>query len=159
MNQKLVYAAVGPGVIALLLGVGSMNETPPLSLTVVGGDLTLTIDSAIAGSQPQSVTNTATRLDWATNGSENTFKITVFTACPGQSFSLYLVTTGVVEGTAQPERTLTDGMAAVDLVREIGKNITGTGTLQYRAEATVAQGTSATNGDDIHTVTFTLTAQ
>jgi len=50
-------------------------------------------------------------------------------------------------------------MAAIDLIQSIGKSVIGSGTLQYRAEATAAQGTSAANGDDVHTITFTLTAQ
>jgi hypothetical protein len=160
MYARLVVVTAQLGALGLLPVSIHVDSEPPLSLSVTGGNPTLTIDSAIAGSDPVAVTHNATSLGWSTNGSSNTFKIVVSTACPGQSFSLYVEATGVVEGTAQPEVSLVHGMAPSDLVRSIGKNKTGgAASLQYRAVATAAQGTSTENGDDVHTLTFTITAQ
>jgi hypothetical protein len=137
-----------------------------LSFTGGGGPLTLTISSATAGSQPNQVTDNASELTWDAEGA-GTAKITVSTSCPGQSFGLYVTLTVTswgsgTTGTEQSEITLSDGMLDTDLFRDIPTTLPGrqgTGTLTYRATATVAQGNSSDNGDDYHTVTYSITAQ
>lgn len=131
-----------------------------------GGPVSLTVNSAVAGSEPIDVSDNSTEITW-----DGDFgvpgKITVSTSCPSQAFQLYVLLTitswgsGTL-GTAQPEIQLTDGMLDTDIFRDIPTTAPGrqgVGTLTYRAAASVADGNSAENGDDLHTVTFTLLAQ
>lgn len=137
-----------------------------LTFSSGGGPLSLTVTSATAGSEPDDVSDATTELTW--NGDSGvTGKITVSTVCPSQSFSLY-VTLSVTSwgsgttGTEQSEVQLTDGMSDADLFRDIPTSAPGregVATLTYRASSTVAQGNSADNGDDVHTVTYTIVAQ
>jgi hypothetical protein len=129
------------------------------NLRVQGGNITLTIVTAVPGGQPVAVTNTAASLRYRTQTVLT--KITVQSACPVQRFTLKVVATAATGGTAQPEVTLVDGMAPTDLISSIptGNPKNRSATLQYSASATFDQGNSTELGSDIHTVTFTLIAQ
>ena len=131
-----------------------------------GGPVSVTVSAAVAGSEPTDVSDNSTEITWDGDFGV-TGKITVSTSCPSQAFQLFVLLTvtswgsGTL-GTAQPEIELTDGMLDTDIFRDIptaAPGRQGVGTLTYRAAATVAQGNSAENGDDIHTVTFTVLAQ
>jgi hypothetical protein len=128
------------------------------SVTMSGGNQTLTITTGIAGGQLTNVTNTSCTLTYGTGARIR--KITVQTTCAGQSFNLSVVATNVTRGTAQSAVTLVNGAAAVDFIRDIAANTTNaTCRLQYTASATFAQGCSTEVGNDVHTVTYTIITQ
>jgi hypothetical protein len=123
--------------------VNAINE-----IAVTGGDIVLTINSATAGSDPDSENDATTGLLWTTN--ETGKKITVETDNAAQNFTLKVVATGVTGGTAAAEVTLTT--TPTNYVTGIAETLGGC-TSSYTASATAAQGT----GSDVHVVTFTIT--
>lgn len=128
-------------------------------ILVVGGNITMNITTGAAGSQPVSVLNTATTLQYWKQ--LVLAKITVRTTCPGQRFNLQVVATGVTPAVAAPAVTLVDGALAVDFITDIKTTgpVSRTCTLNYTASATFAQGNSAELGNDVHAVTYTLQVQ
>jgi hypothetical protein len=124
--------------------VNAINE-----IAISGGSKTLTINAAVAGSNPTSVTNAQCNLAWTTN--ETSKKITVATNVSSPNFTLKVEGTSVSGGTSAGQVTLTD--SAQDFVTGVAETI-GNCTLFYTASATAAQGT----GSDVHTVTYTITA-
>jgi hypothetical protein len=128
------------------------------SLTLNGGNISLNITSGtVSGLIP--VGNSATSLRY-----RRTFwtqKVTVRTNCPGQRFNLNVVASNVTSGTAAPTVDLVQGMLDTDIITNIpfGFFSFATATLNYQASATSAQGNSTELGNDVHTVTYTLTAQ
>ncbi len=131
-----------------------------------GGTINLQIETATAGSEPNSATDNFTELSWDADYGV-TSKVTVTTTCPSQNFSLFVELTVTTYGTGsvgteQGEIELINGMLDTDMLRDIpllSPGRVGSGTLTYRAVATVSDGNSNENGDDVHTVTYTLTAQ
>lgn len=124
--------------------VSAINE-----LLIIGGNVTLTINTATAGSEPDdAVDSTTADVVWTTNAENK--KITIESNLAAPNFTLKAVAQGVSGGTAAPEVTVTD--TAADFVTGIAKTI-GVCDIQYTAQATAAQGT----GSDVHTITFTLT--
>lgn len=130
-------------------------------ILVNGGNVTLSITTGTAVSEPAPVVDaTTTTIDH--DGRKRVTKITVSTVCPSQKFTLKVLATGdSAGGIAAPEVTLVDGMPAMDFVTDIprGKKGNGTVTVQYTASATYADGNSVDLGDDVHTVTYTLLNQ
>ncbi len=117
-------------------------------LAVTGGDITLSLNTATPGSDPDDDTDATTGLLWTTN--EASKKITAATDNAGATFTLRVTATGVSGGTTSGEITLST--TATDYVTGVATT-TGGCTSSYRASATAAQG----NGSDVHVVTFTLT--
>jgi hypothetical protein len=129
------------------------------SITINGGNQTMTITTGIADGQLVDVVNTSCTLTYSTNRNRIR-KITVGTACPSQNFNLSVVATNVTGGTAQAEVNLTNGMASTDLIRDIPASTNNaTCRLNYTASATFAQGNSTDFGNDVHTVTYTIVRQ
>lgn len=125
----------------------------------VTGNKTVTITTAVIGSEPTPVIDNST-LSYKRRAKIT--KVTVGTSCPGQNFTLKVLAVSPTAGTAAPEVTLTDGMLAVDFIINIPSGSTGTwrtATLRYTASSTFAQGNSAEFGNDVHSVTYTLIAQ
>lgn len=131
-----------------------------------GGPISLTIESAIAGSEPLDATDNSTEIYWDANFGVPA-KLTVTTIAPGQNFNLFLLLSVpdqglAAQGVVQPELQLIDGMLDTDILTAIPSTLPGRqgfGILEYRASATVADGNSTEHGDDSHIVTFTLLAQ
>ncbi len=135
--------------------------SPDLSraqLSVAGGNQTLSITTAVPGSQPTSVVNTACTLNYQKQSAIS--RITVSTSCPGQKFGLSVVATSVTLGVAAPQVTLLNGGPAMNLITNIPKTGAKNGSciLQFTASATFSQGTSADFGDDVHAITYTILA-
>lgn len=155
------FIALLTGVLCLgLVGLALAGNTDNHSVTVQvnainevaisGGGITLTINSATAGTEPDAVGDSTTcDLNWTTN--ESSKKITVATDNGAQNFTLKVWAKGVTGGAAAAEVTLST--TATEFVSGIA-NTTGGCGLRYIASATAAQGT----GSDAHTVTYTLTA-
>jgi hypothetical protein len=124
--------------------VSAINE-----VGITGGNITLTINTATPGQDPDDATdNTTCDLSWTTN--ESTKKITVETDLASPKFELKVVAQNVTGGTAASEVTLST--TAADFVTGISTT-TGTCDLAYTASADASDGT----GSDVHTVTYTLT--
>ncbi len=129
-------------------------------MTIQGGNISMTISTGAAGGEPTPVTDATIALRFKLQTSLT--KITVRTTCPGQRFNLAVVASSVPVGTPAPEVSLIDGMFDVDLIVSIPPkppNANQTATLLYTASSTFAQGNSAELGNDVHTVTYTLTDQ
>lgn len=127
---------------------------------VQGGNVTLTVSTGTPGGDPLPVSISTTTLRWSQE--RVITKITVSTVCPGQKFTLRTVATGIGGGgNAAPEVTLQNGMLATDFVTDIPARRPNNGscTVRYTASATFEQGNSSDLGDDVHTVTYTITAQ
>jgi len=143
----------------LLLSVGGISGAYS-QLTILGGNINMTVTTGVAGGEPIAVTNATISLRYRLQN--RITKITVRTSCPGQRFNLAVVATSVPQGTAAPQVTLTNGMLAVDLIVSIPRrppNTNQTATLLYTASSTFAQGNSAELGNDVHTITYTLLDQ
>ena len=157
--RKLIVGMAVLGAVLGLIGLAIAANTADHTVTVTveaineaaitGGDLTLTINSATAGSEPDdAVDNTTCDLAWTTN--EAAKKITVETDLAAPTFALKVLAQNVTGGTAAAEVTLST--TATNFVTGVATT-TGGCDLQYTASATAAQGT----GSDVHTVTYTLT--
>ncbi|MDQ1329455.1 MAG: hypothetical protein QG641_2745, partial [Candidatus Poribacteria bacterium] len=130
----------------LIVGISIMSSQSVSASSInVSGNATLTINSATAGQQPGSVTNSTTTLTW--NGIVANTSVAVSTNIASPKFTLKVLATSVDGGTAAPEVTLTT--TAQTLV-----NVTDNGscTLKYTGSTTISAGV----GTDIHTITFTL---
>ncbi|MGA1794770.1 MAG: hypothetical protein ACMUIL_02825 [bacterium] len=130
--------------------VAAINE-----LAITGGNITLTIDTAVAGSNPTDDTDSTCSLDWTTNQTARKITVETSVAVPPQLFSLTVDAAVTLGGGIEPGPaiTLTHGAGASDFITGVATELGGA-TLTYSASATAAQGT----GSDVHTVTFTLTA-
>lgn len=124
--------------------VSAINE-----VDITGGNVSLTIDSAVAGSNPDAVTDSSTAdLAWTTN--EQTKKITVATSLADVNFPLSVTATDVTGGVSGGAVVLST--TAQDFVTGISETIGSCG-LSYSASAPASAGT----GVDTHTVTYTIT--
>lgn len=143
----------------LLAGTVRANGAASHTVTVIvepinevsleGGDLTLRIDTAEAGREPDAALDGGARLLWTTN--EQNRKITVATDRESSNFQLTLQAVGVSGGVSA-------GVVALestprDLIVGISTTV-GSADLLYTASATSADG----HGTEVHTVSFTITA-
>ncbi len=157
-----------PAILVLLLAVQSSDSASAqqLMFSSGGGPLMLTISTAVAGSQPVGVSDNSTQIFWDADFGV-TSKMTVSTSALTQSYRLYILLTVTswasgTMGSPQPEIELIDGMLDTDILRDIPPTAPerqGFGTLRYRAASLVTDGNSVENGDDLHTITFTIVAQ
>lgn len=136
------------------------GRTRAQDIQITGGNISMTVSSAVIGQEPAAVTDVSVSLRYR----RQTFlsKITVATICPGQRFNLSVVALSAGSGTVAPAANLTNGMLATDLIVNIPAKPPAnfqTANLQYTASATFAQGNSTELGNDVHTVTYTIIAQ
>jgi hypothetical protein len=158
MKRTLLVLTVGVLLTLGLIGVveaadnASHNVTVTVTaiseIAITGGNITLTISTAAAGSNPPYAVNGACGLNWTTN--EDDQKITVEADAVSLLHTLKVIATGASIGTPSAERTIT--VAPQDIVTGIGKSIGGC-TLNYTAIATAAQGVSSV----VHAITYTIT--
>lgn len=123
-------------------------------MVLLGGPVELYVDgSTVVGGQSVA-SDTSTLLLWV--GRRRPKKITVETNAPGQVYTLRVEVVGAIgRASAQPPVTLVDGMFPQDLVRDIRNRQSGVGFVRYTASVAPGQG----SGEDVHTVTFTMTDQ
>ena len=145
--------------MALMIASATRTSAVAQPIQITGGNLSMSITTAIAGQQPTSVTNTTASLRYRRQTLPT--KITVATTCPGQRFSLAVVATSATGGTPAPQVNLVNGMAATNFITGIPRTGTNIKTciLRYTASARFDQGNSAELGNDVHTVTYTLVSQ
>jgi hypothetical protein len=143
------------GMVGYVMASNTDNHTVTVQVNAInevaisGGNITLTINTATAGSEPDDATdNTTCDLLWTTNQASK--KITVATDQGSPTFTLKVVAQNVSGGTAASEVTLST--TATDFVTGVATT-TGNCDLSYTASATASDGT----GSEVHTVTYTLT--
>ncbi len=122
--------------------VEAINE-----LAISGGDIVLTIASAVQGQDPDPVSNSDASLNWTTNESDK--KIVVETDLAAPLFDLSVEASNISGGTAAGSVAIST--TAQDFVTGISLT-SGDCSLLYTAEAEAADGT----GTDVHNITYTL---
>lgn len=111
----------------------------------------LTIASAIAGEQPQEVTDSLSTCAITTNGANKRITASIDTAMPAYVTLKVHVAAPSGSGTSQGDVTLTT--SAADVVTGISNVVDSSPTITYKLSATVQAGVLST---DTRTVTFTL---
>ena len=139
-----------------VLAVIAVAECKAQKIIVNGGNQTLTITTAVPGSQPTSVVNTSCTLTYKKQSVVS--RITVAANCTGQRFNLSVVATNVTKGTAAPAVNLVSGAPAANLITAIPRTGANTGscTLQFTASSTFSQGNSSDLGNDVYAITYTI---
>ena len=157
LRMSLVIMLVLFGMMDIVGAVTTDNHQVTVQVNAINelaispkNNITLTISTATAGSEPDPVTDETCGLLWTTN--ETGKKITVETDLNQQDFTLKVVATSVTGGIAASEVNFSVvGTTATDFVTSISETV-GSCTLKYTASATAAQGT----GSDVHTITYTI---
>ena len=121
------------------------------NVAITGGNVTLTINSAVAGSDPTDASDATAGLTW--DSDEGSKKITVVSDLGSPSFTLRVKATGLTDGTSAGQVTVIN--SAQDFVTGIPVTVSGGCTLSYTASATATQGT----GSDAHTITYTIMSE
>ena len=155
----VLSAALCLGLLGVVMGGSSANHAVTVTASAIneasisGGSITLTINAATAGSDPDAVGDSLTcDFLWTTN--EASKKITVGTALASYSYSLKVKALSPTSGSAAAEVTL-DDTDAHDFVTGVGTSA-GQCDLRYIGSATAAAGT----GSDEHTtVPYTIAAE
>ena len=125
-------------------------QVDPINEIGVTGTVTLLINSASAGSDPDEVfDNTSSDLNWTTNQASK--KITVSTNLAAPNFTLPVFAENINSANATAAGEILLSTVAADFVTNLA-NEAGGCDLRYSAAATAAQG----SGQDVHTVTFTI---
>lgn len=137
--------AADTGSHTVTVTVSAINE-----VAISGGNVALAIDSGDTSGPAAASDATTADLLWSTN--ESNKKITVATNLAAIDFPLTVEATNVTGGTSGGPVTLST--TAQDLVTGISLTA-GTADLSYAASATAAAGT----GSNVHTVTYTITAE
>jgi hypothetical protein len=130
------------------------------SLSVTGGDIVLTISTAVAGGNPDSVSNEVSGLSYGTN--PQTYKITARTSLAAPLFTLMVLVKNIQTGGSGSGGTAQSQITLSTTDQDVVVGVTGgtlanphTCTLEYTASATAAQGT----GNDVNTITYTIVKQ
>ncbi|MCK5534199.1 hypothetical protein KAI68_03710 [bacterium] len=162
--KKLLIILITIGIAFQINGIAmaANNDNHQVSIMVVainelaitGGNITLTINTATAGSGLNNVTDNTCALDWTTNSGTNK-KVT------GQLDTDYLagitlavnITVAGGNGTSQGNQTLISA-SAVDLVTGMHNEFVSGNTLGYTASAPTVSPVSETK-----TVTYTVIDQ
>jgi hypothetical protein len=157
--KKPIISTVGALTLCLLATFTWAGETDNHQVTVVvnpineiavtGGNITLNINTATAGNEPNAATDRTCDLLWTTN--ETYKKITVVSSLAKIRYTLIVAAKNLNSGTTMSEVIV--GPQAVDFITNISKT-TGSCDLQYVANATAAAGAYT----ETHTtVIYTLT--
>ncbi len=153
LKSVLIVTLLTIGGLSVAFAATSDNHTVTVTvnaineIAITGGSVTLTINSATAGVDPNNDVDATTGLLWTSNQTGK--KATIQSDLAGPNFTLKAVATGVTGGTAASEVTVST--TAQDFITGIATT-TGSGTIQYTGMATSAEGT----GSDIHTITITI---
>jgi hypothetical protein len=153
--KKIVTLALALSATAPAFAASSADHTVTVTVAAInevaitGGNVSLTIDSGSVSGPASASDDTTADLSWSTN--EASKKITVATSLEAPKYTLTVAAQNVTGGTSTGSVTLST--TPQDLVTGIS-NTAGTADLAYQATATNDAGT----GSDVHTVTYTITA-
>ena len=137
-------------VIAQIVWAG---VAPSATLSVRGGNVTLLLATATAGQEPDpAVYVAANALKYRKGNFDPPQKITAETDLGTPLFDLKVEAIGLRSGISTGELTL--ATTAQDLITNITRKGARSCDLRYTLEAQVSDGT----GMDVHTVTYTITA-
>jgi hypothetical protein len=143
----------------LLIAATPFKDAFGADISVLNGDVNLSILSAVAGQEPSSTINETRLLQWSTLALDPTKKITAQTSLGSPKFLLTARAVNITagDGTAVGEVVLTTSASdfVVDIPAGIPAGDPATCTLRYTASATASDGT----GTDLHTVTYTIMDQ
>ncbi len=98
-------------------------------------------------------TDESARMNWTKVSTLS--KVTVSTYAPGQQYNLLVEAVNPKRATSMGEVQLSDGAPAMDLVRDIQTRGGGHADLRYTTHVTASE----SHGQDVHTITYTLTVQ
>jgi len=123
---------------AVLLVIASRTVASQ-TITVAGNPATLTVTSAITGSQPTAVSSSTSFTITTPNPGGRTYKITaqLASALPA---GVSIIATMTAPAGATSVGGVSLSTAAQDMVTGIGRNVTFTGTITYQLVATTAAG-------------------
>jgi hypothetical protein len=150
LTASLAYASDSDS-HTVTVNVAEINE-----VEIVGGNVTLNIDSGTAESGPESAADSSTSLFWSTN-SADTKKITVETNLAAPLFTLSVE----AQNLAGSGNDIGSSAGRVFVSTTPQDFVTGIeqaeahATLAYLAEAEASDGT----GSDVHTITYTIIDQ
>lgn len=118
----------------------------------VSGAITMTINSATAGQQPDPVQDATSTLDYTTNSASNKKITAAYTVADATGITLETTVTST-SGNSAGQQTL--GTVAVDVITFLSQCVDAGETITYDATATV----DALVGDHVFTVTYTMVDQ
>jgi len=158
-----IFAIVLLAMVSVELCQAGQNDNHSVTVAVatineirVDNDVTLNIETATAGSNPDAVSDDATaHLYWSTNAKENTKKITVKTSLATFLHTL-IVQAQNIDGTGSTAGTAASPVTITNTDKDL---ITGIKQTAAHCDLNYSANTTAVNGDDdeVHTITFTIT--
>ncbi len=162
--KKSIIVLITIGLILLISGIvmAANTDNHQVTITVVavnelaitGGNITLTINSATAGSGLNNATDNTCALDWTTNSSANKKVTGQLDTDYSAGIALAVnVTVAGGNGASAGQQTLISA-SAVDVVTGMHNEFVSANTLGYTASAPTASPTSETK-----TVTYTILDQ
>jgi hypothetical protein len=130
----------------LTVTISAINEID------VSGNLSITIDTATAGQQPNSETDSTSTLSYTTNSATDKKITAQYSVVGGDTGITIEATADSASGTSQGQQTVISA-GAVDLIRDLTQCADAAQQLEYEVTATV----DATVGNHVFTITYTLT--
>jgi len=123
---------------AVLLALASRTVASQ-TISVAGNPAALTVTTAIIGAQPTPVSSSTNYTITTPNPANRTYKVTaqLSAALPA---GVSIVATATAPAGATPAGAVTLSTTAQDLVTNIARNVTYTGTITYQLVATVSAG-------------------
>ncbi len=147
------------GLALLVAAVMLFGDASGADISVLNGDVNLTISSAIAGQEPSPAMNETGQLQWSTLLLDPTKKITAQTSLGSPKFTLTARAVNISGGDGTAVGEILVVTSASDFVVDIPAGISvgdpGTCTVRYTASAAASDG----NGTDLHTITYTIIDQ
>ncbi len=135
--------------IALVL-FGLHASAASQTLAIHGGlQIELVMDPVYA----PTASNGSARISW--NKASTRSKLIVSTFAPGQRYDLSVEAENAKRAISTGEVQLSDGAPAMDFLRDVEARRAGHADLRYRTQVTANEST----GQDVHTITYTLTVQ
>lgn len=138
--------------VAALLLVSSSRAVVAQTIGVSGNPGALVVNSAVAGSEPTTVSNGTTTYTVVTPAANRTYAITAQLNSPMPAGTTLTVTLAAPAGATSVGPVSLD-MTARNVVTGVGRNVNATRSITYQFSATVAAGVIPTS---TRTVTLTV---
>ena len=153
MRRNLFSSLLVPVTAVLLVSLAATSAGLAQSITLSGGNIQLTFATPAAGSDLSDVVdNTSCSLSWSKPSGPPALKITVQGNIPPASANAALTVSAINTSGGSSTGIVELTVAAKPLVT--GLVLTSGGCdLEYTASANLSDGT----GNDVHTITFTIT--